>query len=98
MKLDAASLDTLALIALVFGSQATLYAIRERQRLWSRPSLWFNVSSLVNILIVFTLAVAGILMSPLPIALVTGTLGAAVAFGIVLTVAKFPLFKRLKFV
>ena len=98
MKLDAASLDTLALIALVFGSQATLYAIRERQRLWSRPSLWFNVSSLVNILIVFTLAVAGILMSPLPIALVTGTLGAAVAFGIVLTAAKLPLFKRLKIV
>ena len=98
MKLGAASLDTLALIVLVFGSQATLYAIRERQRLWSRPGLWFNLSSLVNILIVCTLAIAGILMSPLPIALVTGTLGAAVAFGIVLTAAKLPLFKRLKIV
>ena len=37
LKLGAAAVDTLALIALVFGSQATLYAIRERQRLWSRP-------------------------------------------------------------
>ena len=57
MQLGAASLDTLALIALVFGSQATLYAIRERQRIWSRPGIWFNVSSLVNLLIVFTFAV-----------------------------------------
>ncbi len=98
LKLDAGLLDTLALIALVFGSQATLYAIRERQRLWSRPSLWFNLSSLVNILIVVTLAVAGILISPLSLALVTGTLGAAVAFGVVLTIVKIPLFKRLKIV
>jgi H+-transporting ATPase len=29
------SLRTLALVALVFGSEATLYAIRERRRLWS---------------------------------------------------------------
>ena len=98
MKLGAASLDTLALIVLVFGSQATLYAIRERQRLWSRPGMWFNLSSLVNILIVCTLAIAGILMSPLPISLVTGTLGAAAAFGILLAAAKLPLFKRLRIV
>ncbi|OYZ03569.1 MAG: divalent cation transporter [Polaromonas sp. 28-63-22] len=95
LKLGAAPLDTLALLALVFGSQTTLYAIRERQRLWSRPSMWFNLSSLANVLIVSTLAVTGTFMSPLPTALVAGTLGAAVGFGALLAVVKIPLFKRL---
>ena len=96
MRLGTAALDTLALIALVFGSQTTLYAIRERQHLWSRPSLWLNVSSLVNIMTISTLAVAGILMTPLPIVVVGGTLGAAVGFGFVLNLVKIPVFKRLR--
>jgi H+-transporting ATPase len=93
--LDAEALDTLALVALVFGSQTTLYAIRERRRLWSRPGLWLNLSSLANVLIVSTMAVVGILMKPLPLALVTGTLVAAVGFGVVLAAVKIPVFKRL---
>ena len=96
MGLGPAALDTLALVALVFGSQTTLYAIRERQRLWSRPSPWLNLSSLANILIISTLAVAGILMSPVPMLAVAGTLAAAVGFGLVLNVVKIPIFKRLR--
>ena len=95
LKLGAAAVDTLALIALVFGSQATLYAIRERQHLWSRPGLWLNLSSLANVLIVSTLAGVGILMAALPVALVAGTLGAAIGFGVVLAAVKIPVFKRL---
>ena len=93
--LDAAALDTLALVALVFGSQTTLYAIRERQRLWSRPGLWLNLSSLANVLVISTMAVVGILMTPLPMVLVTGTLVAAVGFGVVLAAVKIPVFQRL---
>lgn len=96
MRLGTAALDTLALVALVFGSQTTLYAIRDRQRLWSRASLWLNLSSLANVLIISTLAVAGILMTPLPILVVAGTLGAAIGFGLVLNGVKIPVFKRLK--
>ena len=96
LKLDAAAVDTLALIALVFGSQATLYAIRERQRLWSRPGLWLNVSSLANVLLVSTAAVVGILMAPLPMALVAGTLAAAAGFGVALAAVKIAVFKRLR--
>ena len=49
---------TLAFIALVFGSQATIYAIRQRRHLWgSRPSLWLAVSSAADILIAFSFAV-----------------------------------------
>ena len=96
MRLGPPALDTLALIALVFGSQTTLYAIRDRQRLWSRASLWLNLSSLANLLIISTLASAGILMTSLPIRLVAGTLAAAAGFGFVLNVVKIPLFKRLR--
>ena len=77
------------------GDMTTLYAIRERQRLWSRPGMWFNLSSLVNVLIVSTLAATGTFMSPLPTALVASTLAAAVGFGALLAVVKLPLFKRL---
>jgi H+-transporting ATPase len=96
LGLAAAPLQTLAFVALVFGSQATLDAIRERQRLWSRPSLWLNLSSLANVLIVSTLAVLGVLMAALPIMLVAGTLAAAVGFWAVLAALKIPVFRRLK--
>ncbi|MDE2274851.1 MAG: HAD-IC family P-type ATPase, partial [Burkholderiales bacterium] len=95
LALPAAALDTLALVALVFGSQTTLYAVRERHHLWSRPGLWLNLSALANVLIVSTLAVAGLLMQPLPMELVAGTLAAAIAFGAVLAALKLPLFRRL---
>ena len=96
MGLGAGALNTLALLALVFGSQTTLYAIRERQRLFSRPSLWVNLSSIANLLIISTLAAVGILMKPLPILMVAGTLAAAVGFGLVLAAVKIPVFKRLR--
>jgi len=96
LALGTASLNTLALVALVFGSQTTLYAVRERQRLWSRPSLWLNLSSAANLIVVSTLAAAGILMTPLPIPLVVGTLGGAIGFGCILAVVKIPLFRKLR--
>ncbi len=96
MGLGTPALNTLALVALVFGSQTTLYAIRERRRFWSRPGLWLNLSALANLLMISTLAVAGILMTPLPIPVVAGTLAAAVGFGFALNVVKIPIFRRLR--
>jgi H+-transporting ATPase len=89
-------LRTLALIALVFGSQATLYAIRQRRHLWgSRPSLWLAVSSVADILIASTLAVGGIAMTALPLSVLVGALAAAATFGFVLDMLKIPVFRRL---
>jgi H+-transporting ATPase len=95
LGLSPGELDTLALIALVFGSQTTLFAIRERRHLWSRPSPWIIVSSLANLLIVSTLAFTGLLMTALPIRVVAGTLAASACYGLVLTAVKIPVFKRL---
>jgi magnesium-transporting ATPase (P-type) len=72
MNLGTEALRTLAFVVLVFGSQATLCAIRHRRHLWGiRPSLWLAVSSVADIAIASTLAVGGIAMMPLP-ALVRG--------------------------
>ena len=89
-------LRTMALLALVFGSEATLYAIRERRRLWSsRPSLWVVVSTVCDILIISTLVARGIAMTPVPLFVVGGTLGAAAVFAFILDFVKVPVFNRL---
>jgi len=97
MGFEIETLRTLATIALAFGSEATLYSIRERRRLWSsRPSRWIVVSTICDILIISTLVIRGIAMAPLPILVVGGTLVAAAAFAFVLDFAKVPVFHRLQ--
>ena len=97
MNLNAGALQSLAFVALVFGSQATIYAIRERQHMWgSRPSFWVAVSSVIDILIALTLAVGGIAMTPLPVSVVASTLAAALVFTLVLNMVKVSLFVRLR--
>jgi len=96
MGLDIEALRTLAFIALVFGSQATIYAIRQRRHLWgSRPSLWLAVSSLGDIAIASILAIAGIAMTSLPVLVIASTLAAAAAFAFFLDMVKVPVFARL---
>jgi H+-transporting ATPase len=91
-------LQSLAFLAIVFGNQATLYALRERQRLWSwsMPSRWLILSSIADILVASTLAVCGIVMTALPFLLVVGTLAGAIALALIADVAKFPIFERLR--
>ncbi len=97
IRLRMASLRTLAFIVLVFGSQATIYAIRERRHLWtcSRPSLWLVMSSVADIGIASVLALGGIAMTPLPLSVVAGTLAASAGFAFVLDLIKVPVFARL---
>jgi H+-transporting ATPase len=97
LGLDLGALQTLAMIALVFGGEATLYSIRERRRLWSsRPGTWVIVASIGDILIISTLAVVGVAMHPLPIVVVAYTLCATVLFTFLLDFIKVPVFRRLQ--
>jgi len=96
MGLDIAALQTLAFITIVFGNQATTYTNRERQHLWSsRPSIWLLLSSVADLLIASTLAIAGIAMTALPVLFVIGVLAAAIIFALVLDLVKVPVFRRL---
>jgi H+-transporting ATPase len=96
MGFDIGTLRTLAFVVIVFGNQATTYTNRERRHLWSsRPSFWLVVSSLADLLIASTLAIAGIAMTPLPAWIVAGTLAAAAVFAVMLDFVKGPTFRRL---
>jgi H+-transporting ATPase len=97
MHLGIEALQTLSVVAIVFGSQATTYVIRGRQHLWGlRPSIWLVLSSVADVLIISTLALLGIAMAPLPIAIIAGEFGAALAFGVVMDLVKIPIFARLR--
>jgi len=96
LHLENGALPTVAFLVLVFGSQGTIYAIRERRHLWnSRPSLLLAASSLVDIAIASTLAVVGIAMAPIPAVVIAGLLGATVLFAFVLDLIKVPVFAHL---
>jgi H+-transporting ATPase len=96
MHLGIEALRTLCAVGIVFGSQATTYVIRGRQHLWGlRPSLILVLSSVADVLIISTLAVCGIAMAPLTLSVVICELAAAIAFGLLMDVAKIPLFARL---
>ena len=97
LNLGIDALRTLAFAALVFSSQATIYAIRGRRCLWgARPSLWLAASSVADVLIASALTVGGIAMTPLPAFVVIETLIAAAALAFVLAVVKLPVFARLR--
>ena len=93
---DIDRLRTLAFVAIVFVKQATTYTNRERRHLWSsRPSTWLVASSVADVAIASTLAVAGIAMTALPVWIVAETLGAAAVFAFVLDAVKLPALRRL---
>src|SRR5271155_4302055 len=97
LRLGVEALRTLSVVAIVYGSQATIYAIRERRHLWGlRPSVWLIGSSVADLLIISTLAIFGIAMAPLPFPVVAGELAAAFAFWLFLDGVKIPVFARLQ--
>ena len=97
MGLNIDALRTLTFVVLVFGGQATLYAIRHRRRMWgTRPSVWMVASSVADVLIAAGLAIGGIAMAALPPALIGGVLAATVVFAFALAAAKIPVFAHLK--
>jgi H+-transporting ATPase len=97
LHLGIEALQTLSVVGIVFGSQVTTYVIRGRQHLWGlRPSTLLVLSSVADVLIISTLAVLGIAMAPLPVAVIACEFAAAIAFGVVLDVVKIPVFAQLQ--
>jgi H+-transporting ATPase len=91
LGLAAPELQTLAFVTLVFGNQAVLYVLRERHRMWaSRPSAWIFASSAADVALVSTLALAGVLMAPLPWRVAAAVFAVAVGFALALDQIKRP--------
>jgi H+-transporting ATPase len=96
MQFGIEALRTLSVVAIVYGSQATIYALRARRHLWGlRPTVWLVASSVADILIISTLAIRGIAMAPLPAPVLACEFGAAIVFGLILDGVKIPVFARL---
>jgi H+-transporting ATPase len=97
MHLDIDTLRTLTIVTLAFNGQAVFYVVRERRRLWSsRPSLLVVVSSILDILIIGTLALGGILMTPLAPSIVAGIFAAAIVLALIMDQVKLWLFAHFK--
>lgn len=94
---DVGELRTLAFVTLVFASQATIYVVRDRKRMWhSRPGGWLLLSSLLDLGIAASLAITGTLMAPLSVLTVAAVLAGSIAFSLVLDAVKHVAFTRLK--
>lgn len=97
LHLSPTALQTLAFVSVAFGSQATIYAIRERRHRWSLPpSRWLVLSSAGDMSASALLAIFGMLMAPLAWGIVGGVFASAIIFGLLLDFIKVPLFGRLK--
>jgi H+-transporting ATPase len=99
LGLDLGALQTLAMVTLVFGGEATLYNVRERHHLWSsRPGIWVVVASVGDIVIISALAIRGVAMHALPISVVSSMIVVSILFAFLLDLIKVPTFRRFQIV
>jgi H+-transporting ATPase len=97
LRLNAAELQTLAFVTLLFGSQAVMYVVRERRRMWSsKPSVWVLAASAADIAIVAALALFGVLMEPLAWHIILGIFAATVGFALILDQIKLLISAKIK--
>ena len=88
-------MQTLTFVMLVFAGQAVVYVLRERGRMWrSRPVKLMIFFSFVDVIIVSALAIGGILMHPLPVAVILMLLIATAAFAVAFDQVKLVVLAR----
>lgn len=86
---DTGQMETLTFIMFVFSAQAVLYVLRERGHMWkSRPAAIMLFFTLLDVIIISTFAVGGILMPAIPIKAVLTLLGATAVFALVMDQVK----------
>ena len=98
LHLPLAQLQTLVFVTLVFTGQGMIYMVRERRHFWSSaPSRWMILSSIGDVSAVYVLSTHGILMAPLPQAVVISVILACVLYLIALDFLKVPILRRLMY-
>ena len=95
LRLGIESLRTLLVVAIVYGSQATIYALRARRYMWGlSPTMWLILSSIADITIITVLANRGIAMASLSMAILGCEFAAAALFGLILDGIKIPILSK----
>ena len=78
---------------LVLAGQANVYVLRERGHFWrSHPAPVMLIASSIDVAIVSYLAVGGVLMTPLPSAVVGALFATTLAFALGLELVKIVVF------
>jgi H+-transporting ATPase len=91
-------LQTLIFVMLVFTGQGNVYLVRERSHFWkSAPSRWLLLASLLDIIAVVVLSTQGILMTAIPLWLVSGLMVVVLAYLVVLDFIKIRVFRNFGF-
>jgi H+-transporting ATPase len=95
LRLPLPQLQTLVFLILVFTGQGMVYLVREHRHFWrSTPSWWMLLSSFVDVTLVCTFAVKGILMASLPPIVVSFTIVICGLYLVALDFIKVPLFHK----
>ncbi len=91
-------LQTLVFVMLVATGQGNVYLIRERGPFWrSAPSRWMVASSVADLVVVVTMATAGVLMAPVALHLLLVLLAVVALYLLILDRVKLWLFSRIAF-
>jgi H+-transporting ATPase len=98
LHLPLPELQTLVFVTLVFTGQGMVYLVRERQHFWeSAPSRWMILSSIMDVAVVCLMSVRGILMAPLPSAVIASVILACALYLIALDFLKVPILSRVMY-
>ena len=93
-----AQLQTLVFVMLVFSGQGVVYLVRERRHFWhSRPSRLLLLSTGIDIAIVSTMAVRGVLMTALPWWSLAELLTILAVFLVLLDSVKVQVFQKISY-
>jgi H+-transporting ATPase len=96
-RLDPAQMRTFTLLMLVFAGQATVYVLREQGHFWSsHPASIMLLASSADVAIIVFFAIGGVLMAPLPPAVVLMLLVTTLAFGLAMDFVKVSVVARLR--
>lgn len=95
LGLKLGELQTLVFVMLVATGQRNVYLVRERGPFWRcRPSRWLILSSIMDLLVVATMATTGVLMTPVGLGLIVMLLAVVAVYLLVLDQLKVRVFRR----
>ncbi len=94
LGLRPSGIHTLVFDTLVFSGLFTVLMVRERKRFWhSMPSKWLALSIVIDIIVISSISVAGILVTPIPLMDVLITLAFTFSWMILMDLVKNYVFK-----
>ncbi len=95
LNIPVPQIQTLMFAYLIFSAQATIYMTRVRDHLWSfAPSRYVIAVTVGDVIVASALAIAGVMMTAVPILLLVSVLGVVIAATLLLDYVKVCFFQK----